>query len=53
MELESAELRFKTDPAGQPTGVTVKQARCLLEEGLQGSRLPHCFHQCRWIGAEF
>ncbi len=27
VELESAELRFNTDAAGQPTTVTVKQVR--------------------------
>jgi hypothetical protein len=30
MELESAELRFNTGPGGQPTTVTVKQARLSL-----------------------
>lgn len=33
VELESAELRFATDAAGRPTGVTVKQARGQCGQG--------------------
>lgn len=38
MELESAELRFNTDAAGQPTTVTVKQVRLASARSPMGCR---------------
>ena len=43
MELESAELRFGTDAAGQPTNVTVKQARPCVQ--------PCCVLGACWVFA--
>jgi hypothetical protein len=51
MELESAELRFNTGPDGQPTTVTVKQARLSLlslypDPPPASSSPPACLRRC-------
>lgn len=49
VELESAELRFNTDAAGQPTTVTVKQVRLAhMLSAAVGGWLPGA--HCRFTG---